>query len=158
MLTQARLKEVLRYNRKTGVFTWRVRLSNRVEVGSTAGSTRKNGYVCIAVDGQLYLAHRLAWLYCFGRWPRAQIDHKRGKSNRISNLREASQSQNNQNQVAPRSNNSSGFLGAFPHQGRFTSQIKVDGKQHYLGIFSTAKEAHSAYMKAKRELHPFSTL
>jgi hypothetical protein len=34
------------------------------------------------------------------------------------------------------------------------AQIRVAGKQISLGLFNTEEQAHTAYLKAKDELHP----
>ena len=51
-------------------------------------------------------------------------------------------------------------LGASWHEGRqkWQAQIYINGKAKYLGLFKTKEEAHAAYLAAKRELHPFSTI
>ena len=36
--------------------------------------------------------------------------------------------------------------------------IKVNGKNKYLGNYSTPEEAHQAYLTAKRELHEGCTI
>lgn len=36
---------------------------------------------------------------------------------------------------------------------QFVAQIKHNYVHHYLGIYSTADEAHQAYLRAKRRLH-----
>ncbi|HHK4055192.1 TPA: hypothetical protein ACQSSJ_005219, partial [Pseudomonas aeruginosa] len=72
-LTQERLKELLRYDTETGEFTWLARKGSRALVGSKAGSNDGQGYIRIAIDGRRYRAHRLAWLYCYGKWPAAQV-------------------------------------------------------------------------------------
>lgn len=108
------------------------------------------------------MAHRLAWLYVHGRWPIADIDHINGirDDNRFTNLREASRAENNQNIRSARSHAISGLLGAHWHRqsGLWYMRIKVDGKSFTKGMFATAEEAHAAYLKAKAEHHPFSTI
>ena len=99
-ISVARLKEVLGYDAKTGVFVWRyVRKGMSSNRSLVAGMPRKvRGYRYIRIDGQLYAAHRLAWLYIHGRWPVDQIDHINGirDDNRLVNLREATNGQNQQ--------------------------------------------------------------
>src|SRR5690606_33911522 len=109
-LTQARLKQLLDYDPTTGIFTRRVSRGG-MKKGSVAGFTSVKGYTVIGVDGKLYSAHRLAWLYVYGVMPR-EIDHRnRVKTdNSILNLREASRAMNNQNKVVGQKNSRSGLL------------------------------------------------
>jgi hypothetical protein len=109
MISHDRLLELLVYDAETGVFTWRIaRPGNKA--GSVAGCQRRDGYNVIRLDGKLYLAHRLAWLYEHGEWPIAELDHANGikGDDRFCNLRLASHSQNNLNRGA-RSDNKSGL-------------------------------------------------
>lgn len=149
-LTQDRLKEVLDYNPGTGVFTWKTAPRYGINAGDRAGSLDGAGYVQIKVDRKLHRAHRLAWLYVYGKFPSA-MDHKnRVKSdNRIENLREASDFQNLANQPAKRN----GLKGAYWHKlaQKWWSQITVDYKYIYLGLFETEPEAHLAYCAAARK-------
>lgn len=158
-LTAERLREVLRYNKRTGVFK-RLIAAGGLKVGEVAGCTKVDGYVTVRVDGCAYQAHRLAWLYVKGVWPTGVIDHKHGKAagNGISNLRDGSRSFNAQNQRRAQRNNSSGLLGAYRAGKTWKSWITVRNAPIYLGVFSTAKKAHQAYISAKRELHPGCTL
>lgn len=162
MLTAERLRELVEYDPKTGVFVRRVVLSNVVKVGDVAGSKSvKTGHYFIWVEGKRYGAHRLAWLYMTGTWPKKNIDHINGdgSDNRWCNLRDVAQSVNLQNIRSANKRNTSGLLGAHDHgDGKYTSQIQVDGKRRYLGIFSTAAEAHKAYVTAKRVLHVGCTI
>jgi hypothetical protein len=75
MITLERLREVLEYNPESGVWVWLVTSSRRRGAGKIAGSLDNNGYVVIRVDRAIYKAHRLAWLYMTGEWPRSTIDH-----------------------------------------------------------------------------------
>ncbi len=73
LISQDRLKEVLDYNPKTGVFIWKQSLGSRAVVGTEAGALKGTGsgvYRYIRIDGEKYLANRLAWFYVHGRWPR----------------------------------------------------------------------------------------
>jgi hypothetical protein len=98
-LTQNRLKQLLDYQPETGQFTWRVARAGLAKAGSVAGATKTQGYRQIMVDGTMYLAHRLAWLYVHGHFPVKMLDHVNRQSwdNRIANLREATHKQNREN-------------------------------------------------------------
>jgi len=54
-------------------------------------------------------------------------------------------------------NNTSGFRGVFWRKNRkkWKAIIYLNSRQKHLGHFDTAEEASEAYLKAKRELHPF---
>ena len=163
LITQERLKELLHYDPETGVFTRKVRTSARVRIGDASGATDSKGHRQISVGGKRYLAHRLAWLYVNGVWPRHQVDHINGarSDNRITNLREANVSQNQQNQRKPRSDSTSGYLGvSFNNQrGKWRAQIRVRGKVRHIGLFNCPTAAYLlGYLPAKRSLHEFNTL
>lgn len=161
-LTADRLREILHYNPDTGVFTWNGSSGGGALKGKVAGTLVKPGYIRIAVAGGRYYAQQLAWLHMHGAWPEECIDHINGdgKDNRISNLRKASHRENLQNQRRAHSNNISGLLGVSFRRGRgrYTSEIRSNGKRIFLGSFSTAEDAHKAYLQAKQEIHPFGTL
>ena len=106
------LRRLLSYDPKTGDFRWRVSRGGGVRAGDLAGTLHSGGYWQIYVNNRLYLAHRLAWLYVYGKWPDKGIDHKNGirTDNRICNLREATASQNGANK-GRLTRNTSGFKG-----------------------------------------------
>lgn len=84
-----------------------------------------------------------------------QADHRDGNglNNRRKNLRLATNTQNRCNSKR-RVDNRSGFKGVeILSNGRFRARIKISGKEHALGCFSTAQEAHMAYCRAATELH-----
>lgn len=160
MLTHARLIEALAYDPESGVFTWRVRNSSRALPGAIAGYLDNKKYVTIRLDGKLYLAHRLAWMYVHGVMPTIAIDHKDRApgNNRISNLRLATNGENQQNIGRAKSHSTTQLLGAFIKENKFYSAIRVNGVVHRLGSFDTAMAAHEAYMSAKKLLHPRFTV
>lgn len=98
-LTQERLKDLLRYEPETGNFYWLNPAAKRMHHGELAGFVDYNGYVYIKVDSKRHSAHRLAWLHVYGHFPSNFIDHINTvrSDNRISNLREATRSQNMMN-------------------------------------------------------------
>lgn len=159
LVTAERLRELLHYDPSTGLFTRRVSLSNDGKPGDPAGSVpnKVTGYVAVSVDGRLYYAHRLAWLYVHGVWPQ-NIDHRNGNraDNKLDNLRECSKSENAQNQKR-KTNNRSGFVGVHFDSvtGRWRASIRISGKTTKLGRFDTREEAAAAYAEAKLTLHPF---
>jgi len=154
-LTQERLFEVLHYCPETGNFTWLKKIGKGY-VGDLAGSADTAGYRRIMIDGERFYAHRLAWFYVYGRWPKHQIDHVNVdcSDNRLSNLREATQSQNQSNKPLNKKISGTGFKGVSFHkkQGRFFSRIRVNNKLIHLGCFPTAEEAHQAYVVAANDI------
>jgi hypothetical protein len=155
-VTHTRLLEALTYAPSAGTFAWRVSPSRKLKAGDLAGALVGHGYIHIEIDGRSYGAHRLAWLYVYGSWPSAQIDHINGKraDNRIENLRDVVRRHNQQNQRVAHSGNMLGLLGVSKAGNRFKARIVVDGLQRQIGTFNTAEEAHAAYVKTKRRVHP----
>lgn len=159
-LTQARLKELFSYSPETGVFIRTANVSN-VKIGMVAGNKDSKGHLNFCVDGTSYSAHRMAWLYVHGEWPRGQIDHINGvrTDNRIENLRDVNASVNAQNLKRARRDNKTGLLGVSVRpNGTFIAQIQVDGRVKHLGVFSAPEAAHQAYLMAKRGLHAGCTI
>jgi hypothetical protein len=158
MITQLRLKELLDYNPDTGIFVWKV-ARQRIRVGSVAGTKNQDGYIEIKIKGKIYKAHRLAWLYIYGVWP-AEIDHRfhDRSDNRIAELRDVTESGNQQNLIKATVRSVSGLLGVCCSvykngKPRYQAMIMVKNKGKYLGTYPTPEAAHQAYLVAKRALH-----
>lgn len=128
--------------------------------GLPAGRMDKYGYwkVNLRVGGKqkTFRAHRMVWFLSDGKWPSAEIDHINGdkKDNRIVNLREASRSENAQNQ-AMRSSNTSGMKGVdFDRvKGKWRARIRFSGRHILLGRFTNIADAERAVMIARDRLH-----
>ena len=154
-LTAARLRELFHYEPETGVFTRLVRVTNNIPTSKPVGTLNQEGYIRTKIDRQIHLLHRLAWLYIHGHHPALLIDHINGikTDNRMANLRQATITENMQNQRKAQKGTKSGLLGAYANSGKWKSAIQVDGITHNIGNFDTAIEAHEAYIAAKRRLH-----
>ena len=153
-LTAEILRELVSYDSATGEFRWRVKVSN-VHAGTIAGSLKVSGYRALMVDRTLYYAHRLAWLYTYGKWPKDQIDHINGErdDNRLANLREATHAQNGRN-IPWNTRNKSGFRGVSwaVRRGKRHAQINITGAVRSLGYFTTPEAASAAYEAKATEL------
>ena len=145
-LTAEYLRSVLDYDPESGIFTWKVGSANQVKVGDVAGWP-DDGYLRIMVQKRSYHAHRLAWLYVRGEWPKDQIDHinRDRADNRIANLREVTNKQNLQN-AGKYSHNTSGHTGVCWHKqsSKWEAKIRHNYKHIYLGLFTDLAEAISA--------------
>ena len=150
-LTQARLKELLHYEPKTGWFTWRV-ASPLANVGERAGGHHGFGYRTIGIDYNKYLEHHLAFLYMNGEWSEFEIDHKNKKrdDNRWDNLRPVTRTENNHNRARTRTG-SIGYTGVHKCGERFRAILSHGRQEHHLGVFATVAEARVARLLGEIE-------
>lgn len=151
-LTQYQLKEILRYDPKTGLFVWLINPSPKVKIGDMAGSVTAHGYVQVGINGFKYTAHRLAWLYVYGKFPPHQTDHVNHTKtdNRIENLRAVTNQENQQNKLL-QANNTSGKVGVGWHKGtkRWRAYIKIGQKTISLGYYLEFKAAVKSRLEAE---------
>lgn len=145
-LTVEQVRAEFHYDPATGLF---VRLVARYHspAGRIVGTLDKiHGQILISINGVLYKAHRLAWLYMTGEWPPEEIDHisRDSTDNRWSNLRLATHSQNTINRTSferkspyPR--------GVQKHGIKFRARTKINGRDVLIGVFKTPEEAEAAY-------------
>lgn len=153
MLTQAKLKSIMRYDPATGHLYWLEARNGGARKGDRAGCYMR-GYIMVKIDGRSYGAHRLAFLYMTGSLPE-MVDHKNGVrgDNRWINLRAATRKQNCANSKLQK-RNKLGLKGVYQaSKGAFVARIKHNGQLKYLGSFKSAAEAHAAYVEAAHRLH-----
>ena len=163
-LTQEYVKSCLSYDPDTGIFT-SLKTFRRWKAGRIIGTYDHYGYRLISIDKKQYKAHRIAWLYVYGEFPETGIDHIdcNKDNNRITNLRVANQTINNQNVKKAKRHNACGVLGVTVEKTkkgkiRYKARIGINGKPRTIGRFSTVEEAHEAYLYVKRRLHEGCTI
>lgn len=157
MITYERLTELLDYNPDTGIFTWKVKRSNKVPAGSVAGCLNTStGYVYVMIDHVGYLAHRLAFLFMTKEFPPEVVDHinSNRSDNRFCNLRAATFSENQHNRLIG-SDNTSGFKGVNwdSHSKKWRARIRYKRRLYEAGSFSDRSEAAKAAAALRIKLH-----
>lgn len=133
--------------------------------GRPTGHKFHNGYgrhywrVCLQKNRMSHqvLTHILVWELVNGQIPDGMtIDHKDNNplNNRIENLRLATKAEQAYNRSRNKTN-LTGFKGVAKKAGesKFSARIRADGKNHHIGMFDTAEQAHQAYCEASLKLH-----
>lgn len=150
-LTQEKLHQLLDYDPETGVMLCR-------KTGKRAGTQHRLGYRNVVISGRTYAEHRLAWVLATGAWPVYDIDHinRVRNDNRLCNLREATRTENCQNQPVRKSNRS-GVTGVYFHKisGKWAASINIAKKQVHLGVFDTVDAAVDVRRAAEAQHYAF---
>lgn len=112
------------------------------------GAGKNRRYLITTVRGEHLYLHRLVWFYHHGR-PPLMVDHIDGnpRNNKIENLRECTNAQNQFNSPKKASNRA-GFKGVVFRTGYrkpWQARITVKGVPILLGRFDSAEEAAAAY-------------
>jgi hypothetical protein len=122
------------------------RFRKRIKIESKASKTRQ--YCLIRVGKHQIGYHRIVYILAHGPIPVGmEIDHINGNpiDNRLENLRVVSKRQNAQNRHFHRTGR---LFGTYFKKRTKTwhSDIRIDDKRIYLGVFKTENEAHQAYL------------
>jgi len=156
MVTQAYLKEYFRYCHETGdLIRIKTASTKRGLIGKPAGQ-KWDGYIFIKINKKRYSAHRLIWLYVYGKWPDGVIDHKNGvgTDNRLENLRDCSVMENALNTV--RARNKHGHPNIVLETGKrrkmWSAVVKYNGVTKRVR-FATKQEAIDAVVAMSKEIH-----
>jgi len=147
------LRNIIDYNPDTGRITWKVRAdrspqwNGRYAHSEALNNLSRHGYFRGTINNRLYLAHRVAFAFVYGRWPHPEVDHINGnrRDNRIANLREVPKSQNAKNK-RPSRRNSSGHNGIHwdSRNKKWIAQVKRHGQSSFLGRFKRVEDAIAA--------------
>jgi len=146
------IKTYFYYNNDDGWFYWKKipKYVYGVKIGDKIGCIDKyDNYIRVGIKNKIYKAHRLVWLYVYGFLPKNHIDHINGDrtDNRIKNLRDIPQKDNNRNAKC-RKDNKSGFTGVSfkktAKKKKWFAYISYNGKRINIGYFYTAEDAYKA--------------
>jgi len=151
-LTQEAVKALFEY--RDGDLHWKSRPPNLASRGTVAGyKNTKDLYWRVAVQGKMYLKHRLVFLYHHSDLPK-YVDHINGnrEDNRIENLRLATRFENARNARLPR-HNTSGIKGVFKAKKdkNWTCSLRTNKKLKTIGGFQTQESAQE-FMELWREM------
>lgn len=130
-------------------FKWyRVKDHNGSDYFRYQASAKINGIL------KTFPLHRLVM-----NFPTNLVDHinRDTSDNRKSNLRETSRMVNSTN-CKMHKTNKTGYRGVCKRGGKFISQISVNGKKIYLGIFENLQDAVDSYQSAIKKYKPFMDL
>lgn len=121
--------------------------------GKRAGHKHSSGYRYLCYKRTQYREHTLAWFFLKRVWPKDQIDHVNGikDDNREWNLREATNSQNQMNSPIYKTS-TTGFKGVSKKGNKFQSQIGINGKNYYLGLYDSLEEAVEVRKRKEEEV------
>lgn len=148
-LTQQRLHELFDY--ADGVLLNKTIRRSQIKVGYPAGHRTKRGYTNIRVDGRMYKAHRLIFLFHHGYMPDLidHIDCDR-TNNRIENLRACNKSENGMNRAG--SYGKAAARNVYKRGNKFQVHMKREGRAYYIGTFDDFYEAKDAAADARSRL------
>lgn len=123
------------------------------------GYTARNGYGYMSFRGDRTEVHRAAWILHNGEEipEGVEIDHichNRACIN-PSHLRPVNKSENAQNYSGRRPNNTSGHPGVYwdRRRGKWIAQVRINGRQTYVGIYADVEEAAKAARIARLRHH-----
>ncbi len=159
-LTLDVLKTLVRYSPTTGNM-WRIvkhdAWGNVKPIKKLITGQNNRGYRWVSLNGDMYLVHRLAFLWMTGDHPTGEVDHINGDrlDNRWVNLRDTDPFNNSRNQGI-RKDNTSGVRGVnynncqnSRNTKRWIARISHRGERILLGNFATFEEAVAARKQAE---------
>ena len=151
-LTQTYVQELFDY--AEGKLLWKKKRKMNRALGTVAGSRHKR-YLRVCIDQKLHMAHRIVWLWHYGFMP-TQIDHINGDrfDNRIENLREATQNENQYNTCKPR-NNTSGVKNVSWDRvkEKWRVELNKDNKRVFCKMFDDLELAELVAIEVREKFH-----
>ena len=174
-ITKELILDIFNYEKITGKFFYK-KTKRGTKAGQEAGTNSRNPkenkfYRRITINNKSYPRSHLIWLVEKGVFPTLQLDHINDDSldDRIENLQELTNADNNRRKTRLQCNNTSGYTGVnwSNEKNKWRAQfgvtrdllpdhLKGKGKSEkrtfHIGYFNCPKEAHQAYLKKKEEI------
>jgi hypothetical protein len=122
--------------------------------GRLAGTVNGSGYRQVRINNKIYPEHRIIFMMHHGYMPET-IDHINGvrTDNRVENLRECTPTQNGYNSVGKTKNGLPKGVTWSKRASKYQAQLSIDGKNTYLGLFSSVDEAEAVVNEARSKHH-----
>lgn len=156
-LTHEYLRQVIDYNPETGEFKWKI-TQGKAKYGNDAFCFMfQNGEKAVChtrILSKNYTTFRLIVFWMTGYMPSPNRDVMSIDNNimnmKWNNIRVGARSDV---RIKARTYGLCAMKGVYWNKAvkKYVAQIKINGKQKYLGLFKTEHEAHEAYMKAARK-------
>lgn len=154
ILTQEYLKSIILYEPLTGMFIWRYKEAcpSFKRGGRISNCVEKDGYIQIRISGKSFKAHRLAFLYITGEWPKEQVDHINGirRDNRWCNIRECTPRENMFNMRACVDGKIKGIR---KKNKSYEVTLRINGIPTYLGSYKNLEDAVKTIRAAREKYH-----
>ena len=153
LLDQSEIKSLFDY--KEGKLFWKKTVNSRAQKGQQAGSNNGNGYCRIRINKKSHYAHRLIFMFHYG-YCSEYIDHINGNvtDNKIKNLREATQTENNYNMKKPKHNTTGAkCVYWFKPKNKWKVQIGINKKSKHIGYFDNFELAELVANEAREKYH-----
>lgn len=152
MITQKLVKELFRYD--DGNLYWKVCRQN-IRIGDCVGCLNNTGYMRTKINGKNYLVHRIIYLWHHGVLPNI-LDHINGNpiDNRIENLREATNRQNQYNSKLRR-DNTSGIKGVNWKKSsqKWQVRVRIGTTRKTIGAFKDLELAELVSIEAQHKYY-----
>ena len=155
-LTKEQFLTYFDYDEEHGKLYWKEKTHDAFAnslIGREAGNVDEDGYIRVSIFCEKYKVHQIIWFLHTGEWSSLidHIDNDQG-NNRFSNLRPATNQQNQWNKKVQETNKLKvKGVSLCKATNRYRADICVNGLRINLGRFDTVDEAAEAYKKKASE-------
>ena len=124
------------------------------------GYVEKKGYGALFTGGKRVRAHVFAYRNLVGPIPDGlQVDHRHTCPKRCvkpEHLRLGTPSQNNENHLGPRKDNTSGVRGVSLSHGKWRARVRHNRREYSGGVYDNLADAEAAVIALRLSLHEFN--